>query len=449
MQFFRADPIHPIRKRLWQFAGAIGLVMLVLLARETILRNVHAPHRLILGGDFLPVYAAGQLVREGRAAELYAMQPLADIEREIVATADLEPLPVYGPFLNPPFFAEFYVPFASLPYRNALTLWASLNVLLFAASVALICRMLPPGHGWATWGLAVLLLLLPLPLWEAVWYQQNTFLSLFLICIIVYIWRRPINHTHKYLPDPCGLLCGLLFYKPQLAVVIAVALIVTRGRRAAIGLCVTGSLLLLFTLIKMPGTIPAFVHALPPTIHWMRTALRYNWGHQSTPQSFRRLLLQGHAPGENALLPKSLAVLTAGAFAVALGRVAFGIHKRSDDPLPRDRVIAAAICSMPMLMPYYMDYDLMQLAVPATLFAAEWIRFPRSITRADKLLLASWAALFLELYANPGLAAYARLNLAVPLIGLTAGLSIARCFRQSVATATVDRYDAPPLAAAA
>lgn len=423
--------------------------MLVLLARETILRNVHAPHRLILGEDFLPVYAAGQLVREGRAAELYAMQPLADLEREIVANADLEPLPAYGPFLNPAFFAALYEPFARLPYRQALALWASLNALLFAGSVALICRMLPAGQGFATWGLAVLLLLLPLPLWEAIWYQQNTFLSLLLACAIVTLWRKPIDRSHRFLPDPCGLLCGLLFYKPQLALMIALALVVTRGWRALIGLCATGSLLLLFTLIKMPGTIPAFVHALPPTIHWMRTALHYNWGHQSTPLGFWRLLIQGHATGETALPPKSLALATTGAFAIALARAAFRIYKRRQVQMHLDRFIAATICSMPILMPYYMDYDLLLLAIPATLLASQWIQSPRSITRTEQLLLVGWAALFLELYVNPGLAAYARLNLTVPLIGLTAGLSIARCFGQSVATATIDRYDAPPLAAAA
>lgn len=450
MQILRADPIHPIRKRLWQAAGAVGLLLLVLVARETIARNLDRSHRLSVGEDFLPVYAAGTLLRQGRAADLYAMQPLADIERRIVAEADLEPLRSYGPFLNPPFFAALYVPFAAMPYRTALSVWVGLNVVFLIGSALLLCRMLPRDQGWPTWALACLLLILPLPFWEAVWYQQNTFLSLFLTCAIVSLWRKPIsNKTPWYFPDLSGLLCGLLFYKPQLALAIAVALILTRGTRALAGLAITGSLLLLFTLLSMPGTLGQFLHALPPTLHWLRTALHYNWGQQLTPQSFWRLLLQGNGTGDTGWLPHLLGAATSVGFGLFLVIVALRVRKWADPNVRLDPLIVATICSMPLLMPYYMDYDLLLLAVPAALFSAEWMASPQSITRSDRFLFGAWIALFLEMYINPGLGAHAGLNLAVPLIGIVSGLSIARCFRKPVATAIVERYDNVPLAAAA
>lgn len=464
VQILRPDPTHPIRKRLWQAAGALGLIMLMLVTRETIVRHASPSHRLSLGEDFLPVYAAGRLVREGRAADLYAMEPLAAIERRIVAEADLEPLRAYGPFLNPPFFAAAYVPFSAMPYRTALSCWVALNALLLAGSVLLICRLLPRGQFWPTWALVSLLIVLPLPFWEAVWYQQNTFVSLFLTCAIVSLWRAPIvasrgprvanskrrfGSAAKYLPDPCGLLCGLLFYKPQLALAIAVALVFTRGLRAMLGLMIAGGFLLLFTLEKMPGTLWAFLHTLPPTIHWLRTALPYNWGQQLTPQSFWRLLIQGHGMGETGWLPWTLGVGSAGGFAIALFATGVRNWKSPQGAVPLDRYIGATICTMPLLMPYYMDYDLLVLAVPAALFAAEWLRSPGSITRADRFLFAAWMALFLETYINPGLGAHLGLNLSVPLIGVVAGLSISRCFRPSVATATAEGYHASPLAAAA
>ena len=37
----------------------------------------------------------------------------------------------------------------------------------------------------------------------------------------------------------------------------------------------------------------------------------------------------------------------------------------------RDRGIAAAIVCTPLLTPFYFDYDLLLLSVPAVLFAAE------------------------------------------------------------------------------
>jgi hypothetical protein len=468
VRILRPDPVHPIRKRLWQATGALALVMLVLVAREAIVRNLPGSHRLSLGEDFLPVYAAGQLVREGRSAELYAMEPLAKIEREVVAHADLEPLPVYGPFLNPPFFAAIYAPFAALPYRPALCVWLGLNLLLIAGSAWLLCRMMPAAAGPMGWGLIPLLLVLPLPFWEAMCHQQNTFVSLLILCGVVTLGRgrgtRRVPWAYGRTPlQPegtrrvpqhdilCGGLAGLLFYKPQLALAVAIVLVLTRGWRAMLGLAVTGFVLLLFTLWQMPGTVTAFLHTLPPTIHWMRTSLPYNWGRQVTPQSFWRLILQGHVIGETKPLPKALTILTSLAFACALGAAVVQYLRRPSDRAAHslDRLIAATIAAMPLMMPYYMDYDLTLLAIPAVLFAAEWVRTPAAITRSDRWLFAAWVALFLEFYGNPGLGSHTRLNPAVPLIGLVAGLSIARCLRREVATGAADRYDAPQLSAAA
>jgi hypothetical protein len=456
VQILRPDPIHPLRKRLWQSAGALGLVVFVLVAREAIVRNLDRSPVLTVGEDFLPVYAAGELLRQGRAADLYEMQPLATLEREIVAQARLEPLRAYGPFLNPPFFAAIYVPFAALPYRSALSAWVGLNALLLIGSAVLLCRMLPPAANWAARSLACLLLVLPLPFWEAVWYQQNTFLSLFLTSAIVSFWRLPRNQNAKwYWPDPSGIACGLLFYKPQLALAIAIALLVTRGLRALIGLSLVGSVLLFFTLLKMPGTLGAFLHALPPTIHWLRTALPYDWGKQLTTQSFWRLLIQGHRIGETHWLPYTLGIITSAGFAIAMGAAAIrtrNVQKHMPAFAPRivlERFIGATICTMPPLMPYYMDYDLLLLAVPAALFASEWMNCSASITRSDRFLLAAWIGLFLETYGNPGLGAHLGLNLAVPLIGTISAMSIRRCFREPIATATVGRCDVPALAAAA
>jgi hypothetical protein len=319
--------------------------------------------------------------------------------------------------------------------------------------------MLPAGLGWRGWGLVPLLLVLPLPFWEAMYHQQNTFLSLFLLCVIVSFWR--MAQPWSLLPVPgsprrrvsasllAGLVTGLLFYKPQLAFAVAAALVLTRGRRALLGLSITGTLLLIFTLREMPGTLTAFLHALPPTIHWMRTQLPYNWGRQVTPLSFWRLLLQGRSIGEIALLPRILSYTTAAGFGVALGAAMLRFLRRRKSGACPDRLIAATIVSMPLIMPYYMDYDLLLFAVPAVLLAGDWIRTAAPPSRADRFLLGSWVALFLEFYMNPGLANHTTLNLAVPLLGILAALSILRSLGADVASAIEPGYDRPTLAVAA
>ena len=69
------------------------------------------------------------------------------------------------------------------------------------------------------------------------------------------------------------------------------------------------------------------------------------------------------------------------------------------------RLIAATIVSMPLLMPYYMDYDLLLLAVAAVLFARHWLESQNPVpTRIDRWQLAVWIVLFFETQINPGLA---------------------------------------------
>ena len=43
-------------------------------------------------------------------------------------------------------------------------------------------------------------------------------------------------------------------------------------------------------------------------------------------------------------------------------------------PILRDRLIAGTVAATPVLMPFYFDYDLLLLAVPAALFAADRMR---------------------------------------------------------------------------
>jgi hypothetical protein len=66
-------------------------------------------------------------------------------------------------------------------------------------------------------------------------------------------------------------------------------------------------------------------------------------------------------------------------------------------------------------MPFYFDYDLLLLAVPATLYAAN-----RMEQAGDRWAVALWVALALSLFVNPYLATATRINVAtLLLVGLT------------------------------
>ena len=52
------------------------------------------------------------------------------------------------------------------------------------------------------------------------------------------------------------------------------------------------------------------------------------------------------------------------------------------------------IVAMPLLMPFYFDYDLLLLAVPAVLLAGEILAMPpgATIDRIHRMLIGGWCA---------------------------------------------------------
>ena len=60
-----------------------------------------------------------------------------------------------------------FVPLSALPYRTALLAWFLFNVVLTSGALVLLCRMLPAGSTWQTWGLVPLLTVCSFPFVQA------------------------------------------------------------------------------------------------------------------------------------------------------------------------------------------------------------------------------------------------------------------------------------------
>jgi hypothetical protein len=81
----------------------------------------------------------------------------------------------------------------------------------------------------------------------------------------------------------------------------------------------------------------------------------------------------------------------------ALGWCAVRLYKNRETLRPGalDRFIAAALVCSPLLMPFYFDYDLLLLAVPAALVAADLIRE----ASPDKRVLRTFCGLYIVSFA--------------------------------------------------
>ena len=416
----------------------LAVFMLTLVIGNQFIPSEKAVERDMLGHDFTAFYSAGHFAATGQFRKLYDIQAVKEFEQETGRRAGLSLGDSYGPYWNPPFYAWIIAPLSKLTYANALFIWTIFNIACGLGAIALLCRMLaPPGLSlhdakitWKSYGLIPLLLICSMPVMQALSHGQNTMTSLLLLTATVTFWRssRPLL---------TGLACGLLFYKPQLGAIVAVAVVLTLGWRSLAGLAITGFVLLLITITTMPGALTDFLHQLPANVRFMQIDHPYVWERHATIKAFWRLMFQGRGAGEPIL---AVTILTLGICGL-LGVGLLGCALRNP-PANRDRVIAATIATMPLLMPFYFDYDLMLLAVPAVLFANEFVPGWQASSnqkhgrdahatemRLDRCLIRAWIALYLWMLINPGLASQTHVNLTVPLLTAVATMLMRRAMR--------------------
>ncbi|HEX4125924.1 MAG TPA: glycosyltransferase family 87 protein [Tepidisphaeraceae bacterium] len=404
-----------LRPRLWK----LGICLLVFLTSVIASSKFLGPQTDLIGSpgsDLIPSYMAGTFVRIGHADWLMDSARQVVFQHQLRESLHLDPNRHFGPWLNPPYYAWIFVPLSALPFHEALATWFEINLLLTAGAVALLASMFPGGSGWRTWGLIPLLLVCSFPFLQVIASEQNTCLSLFLVCATVACWRKQRGLA-------AGLIAGLLLFKPQLAAVLIAALCWSMGWRAILGVATTAFGLLAATTITMPGALREYLTRLPAVLPWLSAGGTYLWERQITWQGFWRFALQHHATGPAPLAVRVLwpiGAITIGAllaWTVIRAKRTGGAHG--------DRLIAAMIGAMPLVMPYYMDYDLLLLAVPAVLLAAEACG-EGGLDPIGKGLRLAWMALYAWLFFNATFADITHFDITVPALSI---MAISQCLR--------------------
>jgi hypothetical protein len=422
----------PIRTRLWQAAGAIGVFLATILIGNAFVSRDRAVTAEMLGHDFLAFYAAGTFARSGEFDRMYDLSATRAFQQHVAQESGLDVRDAVAPYWNPPFFAWIFAPLSLLRFGIAVKIWIAMNLAALAGALILLRRMIPSSD-WRTWALVPALIVLSMPFIQALSHGQNTSISLLLLAALVTAWRRRQDVA-------AGALCGLLFFKPQLAAVVAIILIVDRGLRVCLGLAFVLGSMCLITALTMQDALGDYMHRLPLNVIAMQIDNAYLWERHATLKAFWRLLFQGRAPGETSPLVAVLTILSC--LLVTLGLIIAVIRDRraphdnaftgETGSIRRDRLISAAITAMPLLMPFYFDYDLLLLAIPAALFAAELMMYApgRSFDRDDKLLAGGFVAIYLWMMVNSGLGRLSGINLTVLLLSALTFLMIRRACRR-------------------
>src|SRR5205814_1223642 len=205
--------------------------------------------------------------------------------------------------------------------------------------------------------------------------------------------------------------------------------------------------LYLVTVVTLPGTLDDYAAKMPGNLHQFQVVQPYLWDRHVTLRAFWRLLIQGREPGEIGALAKTCWFLSASAVGAVLIRTWWKSARASDG---RAGLMAAVIAAMPLLMPFYFDYDLLLVSVAAVLYVAERGRTGKM--PIDRWLTRAWVGLYLWLIVNSSVARLTHVNGMVLLLSCVALLLARRAAMIAAVSRTIEtdgEISTPPLATAA
>lgn len=305
--------------------------------------NLIDPNGKPLGTDFMDVWAAGKLALAGEPAAAYDYARHYEVQRHALPYAEGQEAPYFG-WPYPPHFMLVAAALALLPYGAALAAWMALTLPVYLAAV----RAAMPHRNWLLFALAFPGVFVNLG------HGQNGFLSVGLLGLgLLSLEERPIL---------AGVFFGLLTYKPQLGLLLPLALIVDSRWCAFLAATATALFVSLLSYVVLGAeTWHAFFASFELTRTYVLEQGPTGWQKLQSPFAAMRMLGAG--------IEAAYAVQAAVSLFVAA--VVLWIWRR---PLAMPLKGAALATGTLLVTPYVLDYDLMLLAIPLAWLAMEGIR---------------------------------------------------------------------------
>lgn len=319
-----AEPLRPPPRRDWPRSVATGFAILALCyGAYSIWRAAFDP----IGIDLVSSWAAGRLVWAGASASAY------DLAAHRAAEHAAAPLGGLLPFPYPPPYLFVAAPIGLVRFWIALAGWLAATAALY---LVVVRSRVPFPYALAQ----------PAALPNMLVGQNGFLMTAILVGGVGLLERAPVR---------AGLVLGCLVLKPQLGLLLPVALVagghwrtLAAGAGAALLLC--GAAALAFG----PEVWPAFVAQLPEQAELVLGG-QVPWHQLASPFAMLRAIA----------VPEALAFAVQGAAAVAAALVTWRCWSR-DHPHRVPVLLAATMLGSP----YLYSYDTMALVVPiATLLA--------------------------------------------------------------------------------
>jgi hypothetical protein len=357
---------------LYRLAGNVAAVLVVALIGVDLVRNAWHP----IDHDFVSFWGAARLALAGSPEAAYNLAALHALQSQFVTFAPNAAMP----FPYPPAFMLLVMPFALLPFAAGMAAWSVAT----AAAWLVVVRRLFPSSGW-------LAMAFPAVYASGAIGQNGCLTAAVFGGGLLLLPRRPFV---------AGLVLGCLVLKPQMALLLPVAMLAGREWRAVGGAMVSAAGVLIGGLLLFGAdTTSAWLAQLPLYGDIARNGL-VGWPKLASVYAAAR---QAGLPGAPALALHGI-VAVGGAWAV------WRAWRSDAELLLKISVLAAATM---LASPYLFFYDAVILAVPL-FFLAERKAPPVQVA-------ALWATPILAIAMVAGGTTPINLNPVVPL-GLMAML---------------------------
>lgn len=304
----------------WRWLRAVAVafaIVFVIVAIWSAVLNFFNPWGL----DFLSFWAAGRLVLHGHASLAYNIAAHGAVENTVA--------PIGGrmPFPYPPPFLAVVTPFALPSFAIGFALWVAATAALYAYAMS---RVAPLAVAFGNTPACIDFMI-----------GQNGFL----ICGIFTLGLSLVTAS----PFMAGAILGCMVFKPQLALLLPVAMLAGREWRVIAGAVASSiALLLLGALLFGPKSYEEFWAILPHYVGLLRDS-KEPWNELVSPFALARFAGISQTPALIIHLVVALAATAATARAWWV---------KLDQRVP---ILAAATLLIP---PYAFTYDALLIVVP-------------------------------------------------------------------------------------
>lgn len=355
-------------------------------------RPASGPEAHPFGGDVLQEWIGGYVVHSGDHARFYDRAYVQELQHDAGLVGFEWDAGEYFPLVYPPFYYLVVSPLSWLPFHMAAIVWAGLMVAGYLAAWCIFERSSVKAGGDAcpTWLLPASLLFMPLI--ENFTTCQKGSLLLLILTSTYYLLQT--NRSYR-----AGLVFGLIAFKPQLALPIAIAMLCKGQWRFVLGGLTTGSVLATLCLVFGFDVCRQYVDFSLHAGEYLQNA-GYDLTKSHAWSGFFALLLRTDAPEAR--------WLTLMASVATIGVMAFGLRgKLETSSLRFSWQFSALIVATVLLSPHLYTYDLTMLLLPLGLIACR---------AASPQLM--WLAILVFCLAgvSPRIAQAAGFQLSVPLM---------------------------------